>query len=814
MGDNFVNLTVSGNLNLQGANVTGLTYDKITGLTSALGGKANLMSPSFTGTPTAPTALPANNTIQLATTAFVHKAISDIGDNAPEALNTLNLLATALGGDANLSVTVTNSLASKAPLYNAGFTGTVYGVTSTHVGLGNVSNTSDANLQVSTLTQTALDAKAPRYNPGFTGTVQGVTPAHVGLGNVSNTSDANLPVSTLTQTALDAKAPRYNPGFTGSVGGINKIMIALENVSNTSDANLPISDATRDELALKLAASAAEFNGNAATVTNGVYTAGDQTIGGIKTFLSTIVADTSGNAATVTNCVYTTGNQTIGGIKTFLSTIGGSIYGNAATTTKLLNRRYIADQPFDGTSNINITYGNLSDGSTLATKTYVSTAISNLINGATDTMDTLKELADALNNDANSSTTIITNLASKAPLYNAGFTGTVRAPTAADRTNTTQIATTSFIQNIVASTNVTLGQGAGYTSQKTGAVAVGKNAGYTNQGTQAVAIGESAGQYTQGQKAVAIGLNAGHYSQGGYAVAIGDNAGAQSQGVAAVSIGSNAGAQSQGVAAVAIGNSAGYYYQGQDAVSIGYLAGNTSQKSEATAIGAYAGINLQNPQAVAIGFKAGGYKQGTQAIAIGAFAGSMEFASINYDVVNNNTQRENSIIINNIANTGLFSTGPGLFVGNIRFSDDTIFSSRARIVYDADTKEVSYRYKSFVIDHPTDEDKYLVHACLEGPEAGVYYRGEGKIVDNLSTTIDLPDYVEHLASEFTVQLTRIYPGKKVGPLYAGRVKNNSFAVYGENCEFYWQVTGKRFDIEVEPSKDTTNVNGSGPYKWI
>lgn len=68
-------------------------------------------------------------------------------------------------------------------------------------------------------------------------------------------------------------------------------------------------------------------DGNAGTVTNGVYTTGNQTIGGTKTFSGTIVASNKitgsisgncdGNAGTVTNGVYTTGNQTIAGTKTF-----------------------------------------------------------------------------------------------------------------------------------------------------------------------------------------------------------------------------------------------------------------------------------------------------------------------------------------------------------------------------------------------------------------------------------------------------------------------------------------------------------------
>ena len=55
-------------------------------------------------------------------------------------------------------------------------------------------------------------------------------------------------------------------------------------------------------------------------MTNGVYTSGNQTIGGVKTFSSTIVGSINGNAATVTNGVYTSGDQNITGAKVFYST--------------------------------------------------------------------------------------------------------------------------------------------------------------------------------------------------------------------------------------------------------------------------------------------------------------------------------------------------------------------------------------------------------------------------------------------------------------------------------------------------------------
>jgi hypothetical protein len=53
-------------------------------------------------------------------------------------------------------------------------------------------------------------------SPTFTGTVSGISATMVGLGNVTNTSDANKPVSTAQQTALDLKANLASPTFTGT----------------------------------------------------------------------------------------------------------------------------------------------------------------------------------------------------------------------------------------------------------------------------------------------------------------------------------------------------------------------------------------------------------------------------------------------------------------------------------------------------------------------------------------------------------------------------------------------------------------------
>ena len=79
---------------------------------TAIALKADIASPTFTGTPAAPTASAGTNTTQLATTAYVTAAVAALIDSAPGAINTLNELAAALGDDANFSTTITNSIAA------------------------------------------------------------------------------------------------------------------------------------------------------------------------------------------------------------------------------------------------------------------------------------------------------------------------------------------------------------------------------------------------------------------------------------------------------------------------------------------------------------------------------------------------------------------------------------------------------------------------------------------------------------------------------------------------------------------------------
>ena len=102
----------------------------------------------------------------------------------------------------------------------------------------------------------------------------------------------------------------------------------------------------------------------------------------------------------------------------------------------------------------------------IATTEFVRTAVSNLVDAAPSTLDTLNELAAALGDDANFSTTVTNLISAKldagvasatyATIASPTFTGTPLAPTASAGTNTTQIATTAYVQSSLSGVQPTI----------------------------------------------------------------------------------------------------------------------------------------------------------------------------------------------------------------------------------------------------------------------------------------------------------------------------------------------------------------------
>jgi hypothetical protein len=171
---------------------------------TALDLKANLASPTFTGTPTLPTGTIAttqtagDSSTAVATTAFVSTAVSNLVDSAPEALNTLDELAAALGDDANFATTVSTNIGLKAPIDSPTFTGTVTlpanTVTSTMI-----ADSTIVNADISASAAIALTKLAD------------IAAGSVLMGNTSNTA---------TATALTGDVTVNSTGVTAIGSGV------------------------------------------------------------------------------------------------------------------------------------------------------------------------------------------------------------------------------------------------------------------------------------------------------------------------------------------------------------------------------------------------------------------------------------------------------------------------------------------------------------------------------------------------------------------------------------------------------------------
>ncbi|HBD4637848.1 TPA: hypothetical protein KJV91_004498 [Shigella flexneri] len=122
--------------------------------------------------------------------------------------------------------------------------------------------------------------------------------------------------------------------------------------------------------------------------------------------------------------------------------------------------------------------------------------------------------------------------------------------------------------------------------------------------------------------------------------------------------------------------------------------------------------------------------------------------------------------------------------------------------------------KNFVIDHPLRPDEqHLVHGAIEGPEIGVYYRGEATTGSDGCAEVALPNYFEALVRPVnrTVQVTPLIGERlNVSPLGVSEVRDGRFTVRtldGEqrSQKFYWEVKGVRMDVEeLEVEIDKTD----------
>ena len=353
--------------------------------------------------------------------------------------------------------------------------------------------------------------------------------------------------------------------------------------------------------------------------------------------------------------------------------------------------------------------------------------------------------------------------------------------------------------NLQGTESVAIGRQAGWLNQNSYSVAIGSVSGYIGQKSFCTSVGPTCGFSNQGFNSVGVGNFCGYLDQSPNSVAVGSSAGTISQGTFSVAIGSSAGENQAGQNTVSIGQQAGYSKQAENSIAIGYLAGSYSQRSESLAIGYYAGTTAQGSRSIKIGWSGAPHTQLSNCVSIGFDSGL-------------NTQLQNTICIG--PNVETF-TQNSCYIRPIR--DDPGAAPPGILSYNSTTGEIFQDTgKTFVIDHPNDKNKYLVHACVEGPEVGIFYKGVedfAKVENKNSMYIFLPSYAKKIGKNFSIFVNPV--GEKSKAIASKLIDGEKFKVVG-NGKFNWIIYGclqVSFSDTIE-NKDKINIKGKGPYTYI
>ncbi|MEG3795153.1 tail fiber protein [Escherichia coli] len=399
-----------------------------TTINNVLALKAPLASPALTGIPTAPTAAQGTNNTQIATTAYVRAAISALVGSSPEALDTLNELAAALGNDPNFATTMTNALAGKQPL-DATLTALAGLATGANklpyfTGTDTVSQTDLTSVGRDILAKTSVLAVIQYLGLRELGTSGEKIP----LLSTANTWSARQTFNGGITGALTGNADTATKLKTArTIGGVafdGSANINLPGVNTTGNQNTTGNAATATKLATARNINGVKFDGSGdininTLVSRGPVTAlsgSTQGTAGIQMYeaynnsyptmygnvLHMKGASASGEGELLIGWSGTSGAHAPVFIRSRRDTIGSEwsawaqVYtsrdsipgvnatgnqnttGNAATATKLQTARTIGGVSFDGTANINLpgvnATGNQNTTGNAATATKLQTA--------------------------------------------------------------------------------------------------------------------------------------------------------------------------------------------------------------------------------------------------------------------------------------------------------------------------------------------------------------------------------------------------------------------------------------------------------
>ena len=443
-------------------------------------------NPAFTGNVTVPTASTSDNSTKAASTAFV-KAQSYITSSSVSISNATDVQISSISDGEILVYDNSDSRFENRTLSEAGIasssslsshtasTSNPHSVTATQVGLGNVTNESKATMFASpTFTGTPV---APTQSAGnnttrlattafVTTAIGNITASDVGLGNVTNESKSTI----LTSPALTGSptAPTQSSGDNSTkIATTQFVQSAVTAENELSEMNdVVISGVPASDSLLAYGSGSKWHNKTFAEL--GIATLANPAFGGTPTAPTPSTSDNSTKIATTAfvQALVDTEDSLAELDDVMISSIAdGELlqYSSGAWHNKTLaelgitSSTNLAAHTSDTTNPHSVTaaqvgLGNVTNeskstmftsptftgtplaptasaggsGSTqVATTAYVRTEISNLVNSAPDDLNTLKELADALNNDDDLANTLNASIATKLPLAGGTLTGNV-----------------------------------------------------------------------------------------------------------------------------------------------------------------------------------------------------------------------------------------------------------------------------------------------------------------------------------------------------------------------------------------------------
>jgi hypothetical protein len=242
---------------------------------------------------------------------------------------------------------------------------------------------------------TSLTAATADINGGTVdnATIGATTPSTGAFTTISTSGQATLASADINGGSIDGAT-------IGATSHTSGKFSTLQSTGNATLATADINGGTIDGASI-----------GSTTASSGAFTTVSATGGITGDLTGDVTGNVTGNVTGAITGNVTgdlTGNVTSAGTSTFNNvTIDGTLNMNAGTTATITN--------LTSPTNTN----------DAATKGYVDTSLANLVDSAPGTLDTLNELAAALNDDPNFSTTITNSIATKLPLAGGTMTGAI-----------------------------------------------------------------------------------------------------------------------------------------------------------------------------------------------------------------------------------------------------------------------------------------------------------------------------------------------------------------------------------------------------